>query len=405
MPFVTRFDLLENSGLLEQEAYDAVFNEATSAPDGMLAHALDTLLTDTSSTFALRMAMNEFIQFRADWWAYTRTREDPVDHACKQLASQLQINPQQDPQADFIDHDLLFALEDFRTLLAQHPIQSNRNAITAISSALDPESGIAQRVIHIKHAFLTKSGKPLSRRHSGTQQKAMGHEGESRFLEIHQRVCDRLGKLQDLEYRLRIYNMSTAWYTAGNRLLEHFQRIKLEQRVLDFVDLELKVFELLNYSNNALWVQYKLDQRIDHVLIDEFQDTNPTQWAMILPLLNELAAGQQEHRRSVFLVGDSKQSIYRFRRANPGLVHTACSWLETHLDARRYSIDLSRRSSPAIIDFINKTFAKDVLKERISSFRVHATYLNHLWGKVEIFPLIRSGKPDATNDATGFRNR
>lgn len=398
------FDLLENSGLLEQEAYDAVFNEATSAPDCMLAHALETLLTDYGSTFALQTAMYQFMQYRADWWAYTRTREHPVDYACNQLASQLQITPQQDPHADSIDHDLLSVLEEFRTLLAQHPTQTNRNTVTTISSALDPESGIPRRVLHIKNAFLTKAGKPLSRRHSGAQQKAMGHEGESRFLQIHQQICDRLEKLQDLEYRLKIYNSSKAWYTAGNRLLEHYQRIKLEQRVLDFVDLELKVFELLNYSNNALWVQYKLDQRIDHVLIDEFQDTNPTQWAMILPLLKEIAAGVHEHKRSIFLVGDSKQSIYRFRRANPGLVHTACNWLEAHLDTSRYTIDLSRRSSPAIIDFINMVFTKDVLKDRISSFQMHTTCLNNLWGKVEVFPLIRPAKTHTMDKGTEFRN-
>jgi len=398
------FDLLENGGLLEQEAYDALFNEATSTPDGELARALDTLLTQNSSTYALRMALDEFMQHRSDWWAYTHAEKHPVRYACNKLIAQLHIDPDQNPYLKFFNDNFINALREFAALLENHATQMNRKYIAAISIALDPSHNFEQRIGYVKKAFLTKEGKPLARKKTKTQEKALGHAGELRFLDIHQTICTQLGELQELERRLFTFNTSRAWYTAGEKLLGHYRRIKLERRQLDFTDLELKVYDLLNHSNNALWVQYKLDQRIDHLLIDEFQDTNPTQWRMILPLLHELAAGHHGHKRSVFLVGDSKQSIYRFRRANPQLIHAAHTWLEKHLNIKQYPLDVSWRSSQAIISFLNKVFSKGPLRDRLPSFQIHDTHLHDLWGKVELLPLIRTGESDSNSTMNELRN-
>jgi len=187
------------------------------------------------------------------------------------------------------------------------------------------------------------------------------------------------------------------------RLLEHYQRIKQEQRLLDFSDLEWKACELLNRSDHASWVQYKLDTRIDHLLVDEFQDTNPTQWQLLLPLLGELAAGSADRSRSVFLVGDRKQSIYSFRRANPALLGEAARWLETHLQAGRYPLDASRRSARAIIDCVNAVFGSEPLRQRLADFNPHSTHLAATHGRVELLPLMSSEPPESVA-ATALRN-
>src|SRR5690606_13100667 len=132
---------------------------------------------------------------------------------------------------------------------------------------------------------------------------------QERLLALHEDLSDALLRLHDRRRRLATYELSCAWYRAGARLVAIHQRIKRDRRLLDFNDLEWNTYALLNRGDNAHWVQYKLDQRIDHLLIDEFQDTNPTQWRLLLPLLEELAAGAGRPR-SVFLVGDVKQSIY-----------------------------------------------------------------------------------------------
>jgi len=152
-------------------------------------------------------------------------------------------------------------------------------------------------------------------------------------------------------------------------------------------------------------VQYKLDSRIDHLLVDEFQDTNPTQWRLLLPLLEELAAGNAGRTRSVFLVGDRKQSIYGFRRANPALLDEASGWLEHRLQARNYPLDASRRSAQAIIDCVNAVFSEEPLKQRITAFNPHSTHHPDLYGRVEVLPLVTAAEPETAQPVQdGLRN-
>ncbi|HEX5636886.1 MAG TPA: 3'-5' exonuclease, partial [Gammaproteobacteria bacterium] len=158
---------------------------------------------------------------------------------------------------------------------------------------------------------------------------------------------------------------------------------------------EWKAYCLLTQTGNAHWVQYKLDQRIDHLLVDEFQDTNPTQWQLLLPLLQEMAAGESERARSVFLVGDEKQSIYSFRRAKPELQAIASSWLTDNLGARSFPLNKSWRSSPAIIEFVNSLFTQEEMHALFPDFPLHETHKTELPGEVVVLPALETGSDDA----------
>ena len=215
----------------------------------------------------------------------------------------------------------------------------------------------------------------------------MGADGQERFLELHTILSEKLIQTNAALAAIRTIETSSAWYIAGQHYLNHFQKLKKEQRLLDFTDLEWQTYLLLNKSNNALWVQYKLDQRIEHLLVDEFQDTNPTQWRLILPLLEEIAASEDERKRSVFIVGDEKQSIYRFRRAEPRLFLAAEKWLRENLNATTCPLSHSWRSSPAIINFINKLFTQNEFKTLLPGFIEHNTHKEKLSGKVTVLPL------------------
>jgi ATP-dependent helicase/nuclease subunit A len=155
---------------------------------------------------------------------------------------------------------------------------------------------------------------------------------------------------------------------------------------------------LLRDPDAGNWVQFKLDQRIDHLLLDEFQDTSPTQWQLLLPLLEEMAAGNSERARSLFIVGDIKQSIYGFRRANPELLPQSAAWMQTHLDAHQETLSLSRRSAPAIINWVNALFAPGL----IQNFPTHGTAQTG-WGRVELAPLVTPDIEDGDEPAA-FRN-
>jgi len=400
------FEILDSSGLLEKRALDALFSEATQHPNGKLAQALERLLDHCGGISNTQTALKQFIQHRSDWWAFTHSSQHaPLDYACETLAEQLGISADGlAPEENFITAARLEQCRRFAELLGQHANKTNIGHAALFNQILDEALPQHQRITHLRSVFLTSTGEPRKRKESTAQAKAMGDDGQVEFLELHHAMCDVLLELRDQQNRYALYNGSKAWYRAGTRLVEQFQRLKQEQRLLDFADLEWRAYQLLNHHNNAHWVQYKLDQRINHLLIDEFQDTNPTQWRLLLPLLEELASGEQQRSRSIFLVGDSKQSIYRFRRADPRLFSTAQQWLGQHLKAETLPLDISWRSAPAIIDFVNRLFIDSPLGERLTSFQPHDTHQQQLWGKVEVLPLIPTGEISDDDTTPTFRN-
>jgi ATP-dependent helicase/nuclease subunit A len=109
-----------------------------------------------------------------------------------------------------------------------------------------------------------------------------------------------------------------ALITVADAVISRYQAAKNRRGLLDYDDLIDKTLALLG-EDRAAWVHYKLDQGIDHVLIDEAQDTSPKQWEIIARLTAEFfaGAGARTTRRTIFAVGDEKQSIFSFQDAAP----------------------------------------------------------------------------------------
>ncbi|MBI5451469.1 MAG: UvrD-helicase domain-containing protein [Gammaproteobacteria bacterium] len=384
------FDLLEASGLIEQEAWDALWAESTTPTGKVLTRALDALLAHCGSVSRLRNILQAFIGHRSDWWALTHGQANALDAARHHLQQQLGIDPAIDPTTHYFNPSTVADLAEYLSLLQQHPTQTNLSCADRISLALEHHhTNPSSAVQHIIAVFFKNDGDRKRISESQILKKKLGATGEQRLISLHDRLGDDLASLIDLRNRHITWQLSSNWFYAGQRLLQHFQRIKEEQRLLDFTDLEWRTYLLLN-SDHGLWIQFKLDQRINHILIDEFQDTNPTQWRLLQPLIEEMAQGyhQQPGSRSVFLVGDSKQSIYRFRRANPLLFISASNWLQHNMNGRQLSLVNSRRSSPAIIQFVNRIFSGSALNGQLDNFKDHQTIHDGLWGRVEVLPLI-----------------
>src|SRR5690606_35826603 len=137
----------------------------------------------------------------------------------------------------------------------------------------------------------------------------MGAEQE-RVLELDQKII-----------AARLIERSEAVLDVLVAIARRYERDKRRHSLLDFDDLVEKLGDL--FANPAIgpWVQYKLDAGIDHILVDESQDTNERQWRVVKAIAEEFFAGQGavERPRSVFAVGDQKQSIYSFQGAQPAL--------------------------------------------------------------------------------------
>jgi ATP-dependent helicase/nuclease subunit A len=393
------FELLDSNALLADAAWAAMLAEAGGEPEGELAGALEHLLAYCGGLHGLQRALDAFLEHRGDWWAFTETAEQPYRFAMERLQGQLGISPDSDPLQHFFSARCMDELATFAALLAKHPNKGNEQALEQLALARHPELPLGQRFAACEEAFLTRQGAPRARKASKAQAAKMGAEGEARFLELHEALSRALLATRDELVAQETWHACAAWYRAGECLLGHYQQFKSEQRLLDFTDLEWRAYRLLTRSDNALWVQYKLDQRIDHLLVDEFQDTNPTQWRLLLPLLQEMAAGQGEKPRSVFLVGDAKQSIYRFRRAEPRLFQAAHDWLEQRLDARGFPLHISWRSAPAIMEGVNRLFGEHgPMAGTLRDFTPHDTHHRELWGAVTVLPLIEEPESEAQQE-------
>jgi ATP-dependent helicase/nuclease subunit A len=396
------FEVLESSGILTEAAWDSLFAAATLEPDGALAQSLDILFERCGGLHNTRTALLEFLAHRSDWWAFCPDGVGALHFTTDYLNRAYDIDPAQDYAGQFLDTQTCADFQNFTALLDKHHTSTNAGHAAAIHQALTTDQPDPERIALLRTAMLRGDGEPRARKASGAQEKSLGSAGQTRFLELHEELCVRLMDLEDRLRRVANHALTQAWIAAGLRLLEHYQQLKLERRQLDFADLEWKAYCLLTQAGNAHWVQYKLDQRIDHLLVDEFQDTNPTQWRLLLPLLEEIAAGGSERARSLFLVGDAKQSIYRFRRADARLLEHAAHWLQQQSGADLYDLDKSRRSAPAIMACVNAVFGSGILQERLAHFHPHATYLDDSWGRVEILP--PPAVPTEVAPQTGLRD-
>ncbi|BCZ16737.1 Helicase [Helicobacter sp. NHP19-003] len=126
---------------------------------------------------------------------------------------------------------------------------------------------------------------------------------------------------------------------------------------LSFAAITLKVNQLLRENLiDRDFFYFRLDSQIMHILIDEFQDTNPLQFGILKPLVDEIKAGkgQKWGDRSVFFVGDSKQSIYGFRGSKSALFERVCSEIPSQ------SLEHNHRSTGVVLDFVNAAFAPKI---------------------------------------------
>ena len=150
-----------------------------------------------------------------------------------------------------------------------------------------------------------------------------------------------------------------------------FAELKRSRNWVDMGDLERAAMRLLQDEQVAGWVQQRLDAQVKHLLMDEFQDTNPLQWQALESWLSGYA-GAGGNMPSVFIVGDAKQSIYRFRRAEPQVFEAATHFVCQGLQGSLLTCDHTRRNAPQVIGVVNAVMAQ-VASESDYPFRPHTT--------------------------------
>ena len=215
----------------------------------------------------------------------------------------------------------------------------------------------------------------------------------------------RLHTLEEHLAAVRTAENTAAIVRLGARLAGLYQADKVQLGVLDYDDLILSTDKLLDQAGIAPWILYKLDGGIDHMLLDEAQDTNPEQWRVVETLSAEFFAGQGARplTRTVFAVGDAKQSIYSFQRADPAEFARARARTAQRAhggahDFRAVELTLSFRSTAAVLDLVDAVFADPALRDGLTddagAIAHEAARAGHA-GLVELWPT----EPPATAPA------
>lgn len=202
--------------------------------------------------------------------------------------------------------------------------------------------------------------------------------------------AQRISLYEQMRKAETIKNISSALMKIGSSLREKYTSLKQQSAALDYNDLISHTLRLLQCQDMRDWILYKLDAEIDHILVDEAQDTNVEQWAIVEALVEEFFAGKgaREVNRTLFAVGDEKQSIFSFQGADPDIfqkVRDSFSEKSNRIKKTWSDVTLqhSFRSSPVVLKAVNATF------QNLFNVPFHESTREEQGGLVEIWPLLK----------------
>ncbi len=367
--------LIEEAALLRAEAW-LTWAESLRAPDkAEVAAALSELL-QTMPQASVKTLLIGLLEKRAEWWAWAEGRAGAL--------------PTSDPDdsRDWVSE--LWREPDFIPMLREYCVLLDRNGVghakSLVRAAALEQALVSEDFASLMSGLLTQKGEPFADYKAGkAMSDRLGAAGMERFFELAHTLSERTLAVRVHLEDQTANRLNQLALTAGSDLIGHFQALKRERDGLDFTDAEWLTLQLVSDPDESAALLAKLDARWKHLLLDEFQDANPLQWHILTAWLS--AYGADPERPTVFMVGDPKQSIYRFRRAEPRLFSMASAWLTEHFDAGLLRQNETRRCAPRVVAWVNAVFGG--LGEAYPGFAAHAAHRVDLpgWCEGMISPL------------------
>lgn len=248
------------------------------------------------------------------------------------------------------------------------------------------------RLSELLAAFFTENGDGDARSRAAT---AGVKKANAWFDAVHGEMLAYVEALRDDVRRATSALDTVAAVRLAADVEARYERMKRTRAALDFDDLILMTRDLLQSDGGAGWALYKLDQGVDHILVDEAQDTNPEQWQIVHALAGEFFQTDGADDRTVFAVGDPKQSIFSFQRADPNEFARSKAHFEAAAAAAKRMfhprpLAVSFRSVPAVLHAVDATFAATAAAEGLAPDNAppeHTAARTGLPGRVEFWPL------------------
>ena len=258
------------------------------------------------------------------------------------------------------------------------------SARTYSAAGVALESALAQRHLPgVLNALLAQAGtaRVFSEKIAGI---AVVREAQALAL----RAVEAIKQHQAWQHQMRMGRLTRV-------LIVEYTALKQARGWVDMNDVERAARFMLGDAVLSGWVQQRLDTQVKHLLIDEFQDTNPLQWQALLSWLGSYAGSGGGSAPSVFLVGDPKQSIYRFRRAEPQVFKAAQAFVREGLEGDLLSCDHTRRNSHQVIDSVNAVMLAAQKNGELEGFRAHTTSAASTGWVSKLAPIARDAAESA----------
>ncbi|MES2027285.1 MAG: UvrD-helicase domain-containing protein [Pseudomonadota bacterium] len=375
------YTLTEATGELLSDAYSR-FMQAVNEKDNQHVKEALTDLYSQVGDFSTRNLINSFVAKRAEWWASVQGG-DPIAWLQELCGADGEVDAR---LSLWSDEKLAARIGQIAWLLGQGTAVNQERA-TSIEKAMS-DGATLENFETLTNEFFDGGGKFRKNRATKNLTKALldnlGEDGVYAFEVEFESVGEALKKILRRSMEPKVIALNRALFTVGAAYLEIYQAVKAEQRVFDFADLEWQAYRLLTNEEHAAYLQSRLDARYKHVLLDEFQDTNPLQWSIVQAWLN--AYGDDSDKPSMFVVGDPKQSIYRFRRAEPRVFSAARAVLVAQ-GADFLRTNQTRRNAISIVEVLNASFVANPI------YTAQTTLANEQ-GAVWRLPLVQQEKTE-----------
>lgn len=313
-------------------------------------------------------------------------------------------------------------IAEFADALPRQDLQRAANALLQGTDKDKARAGVILQVLEAAQAgaeisgdlsesyrkvFLNQDDTPSAERNLITSAARQSDPGAA---EILRREQERVFALQKMRRALLVARSSAAAQRIMGALRAAYQELKDARALLDYDDLITLTVGLLK-SRGAAWVHYKLDEGLDHILVDEAQDTSPGQWEIIRLLSDDFFSGFDARRevreqrgegpRTLFAVGDEKQSIFSFQGADPASFAHMRDYFSARasnaaLEWRDIPLLASYRSTPEILGAVDRVFAAGApaqagLSQAGAAVSHKALRAGHR-GRVEIWPPVKEGQ-------------
>jgi ATP-dependent helicase/nuclease subunit A len=352
------YTLTEASGELWADAYSRFMQSLNDEKNEDVRAALLELY-ELAGDWNARRLLDAFADKRAEWWA-SNGGEENVGMPLQWLEELCGEDAYRDARLTLWDDaELCSRIQDMARLLGQGAKRNQDRAVlieSALTNGASPEN-FEQLLAQFRDDKGEGKGNDHRRGKLLTAiEQRWGGEGVAMFEREFVELGEELLLLQRRSIEPHVLALNRALFTAGSAYLAQYQAVKAEQRVFDFGDLEWHAYRLLTNEEHAAYLQSRLDARYKHILLDEFQDTNPLQWSIVRAWLNAYDdQGGDVQPPSVFIVGDPKQSIYRFRRAEPRVFDAAREMLAGQ-GASVLRTNQTRRNATEIVEALNTSF-------------------------------------------------